>query len=226
MAPKRKWKVKTQVDPSAKGDADKAPAQQQDKPEPVDDGGVDNIAAPVAYAIPIKSDGFWDRVSRTVKQSVMKCFCLDDEVGLWDRQDAFDKDVARERLVTLEHYRGMSVTESVVKQLHDINHLEVKQVPRFVGHVVDALRIKLGMGAADPTVPGNRELVRREAAKIMRDWNVRHRDAAAHLLLVERAFFTEGVHERPTTWRVDSIKRSRLLTCLIGERGLEPKFDY
>ncbi len=184
------------------------------------------VRGPVAFAIPLAEEGFWEGVGRTLKQATMKCFCFGEEVALWERQRMFDRELARERVNTLHAYAERTVTQSVVETLHDFNVEEVHHVPRFVGHVVDALRIKLGMGATDRTVPGNVSLVRAEAARMMRDWNVRHRDAAAHLLLIERAFFNENVHERPTTWRVDCKKRSKFIGWLLGRTDDSPKFDY
>lgn len=192
-------------------------------------GGPDGeapIRGPIAFAIPVGTEGFWEGVGRTLRQATMKCFCFGEEVALWERQREFDRELARERVATLHAYAERTVTQTVVETLHQFNEDSVHHVPRFVGHVVDALRIKLGMGATDKTVPGNVALVRAEAARMMRDWNVRHRDAAAHLLLIERAFFNENVHERPTTWRVDCKKRSRFIGWLVGRSDGGPKFDY
>jgi hypothetical protein len=183
------------------------------------------VDPPVVFNVVPPREGFWDKFGRTFKQAVMRCFCFGEEVALWERQRAFDRYVAEERVTTLKVHNN-TATESVVDQLHLVNSEEVHHVPRFVGHVVDALRIKLGMGAADRSVPGNVALVRAEAARMMRDWNVRHRDAAAHLVLIERAFFTENVHERPTTWRVASRKASRLLRFLLDRGDEGPRFDY
>lgn len=188
--------------------------------------GAPAMRGPIAFTVPVESEGWWDGFSRTYKQAVMKCLCFGEEVTLWERQRAFDRELARERVYTLQTYTDRSVTETVVDTLHDFNQETVHHVPRFVAHVVDALRIKLGIGAADRTIPGNVALVRAEAARMMREWNVRHRDASAHLLLIERAFFTENVHERPTTWRVDCNKRSRFMRWFLGRADESPKFDY
>lgn len=190
---------------------------------PPQNGGV---APARVFAVTTATPGFWEETGRVFKQALMKCFCFGEEVALWERQREFDGETSRERTTTLKMYADHTVTETVVQELHEVNSEVVHQVPRFVGHAVDVLRVKLGMGAADRSVPGNVALVRAEAAKLMRDWNVRHRDAAAHLLLIERAFFTSGVHERPTTWRVDSTRRSRLMAFFLGRADTSPQFDY
>jgi hypothetical protein len=184
------------------------------------------VALPKHFTIPVVEERWYDTLGRTFKQALMRCFCFGEEVQLWERERAFDAETRRERVTTLARYADHTVTETVVAATHALNEERVHQVPRFVGHAVDVLRVKLGMGAADRSVPGNVALVRAEAAKLMRDWNVRHRDAAAHLLLIERAFFTEGVHERPVTWRVDCTRRSRLMAFFLGRADNNPQFDY
>lgn len=184
------------------------------------------VTPPVCFSIPEYEETWCDTLGRTLKQAFMRCFGFGGAVQMWERERAFDHAVRDERVTTLSHYANHTVTETVVADTHSLNEERVHQVPRFVGHAVDVLRVKLGMGAADRSVPGNVALVRAEAAKLMRDWNVRHRDAAAHLLLIERAFFTEGVHERPITWRVDCTRKSRLMAFFLGRSDSSPKFDY
>lgn len=91
-----------------------------------------------------------------------------------------------------------------------------KVQPRFVAQVVVALRCKLGLGAKDRAVPGNVELVRREAAKIMRSWGVRDMDASTHLMYIERCFFEDSVHDALPDWRARAARRGRLCKWLFG----------
>lgn len=95
--------------------------------------------------------------------------------------------------------------------------------PKFVVQVVLALRCKLGLGAKDKSIPGNVELVRREAAKIMRAWGVRDHDASVHLRYVERCFFEETTHDRLPDWRIRAAQRGRLYRWLFKDKP--PKYD-
>jgi len=85
--------------------------------------------------------------------------------------------------------------------------------------------MKLGMGAMDRSVAGNVAVVRAEAAKMLREWNVRHKDAAAHLLVIERCFFEDDSHYRITTWRARARRRSRFVRAFISGSD-PPGFDY
>jgi len=96
--------------------------------------------------------------------------------------------------------------------------------PRFVAQVVVALRCKLGLGAKDRAVPGNVELVRREAAKIMRSWGVRDMDASVHLLYIERCFFEDSVHDALPDWRARAARKGRLCRWLF--RDTTATFDF
>lgn len=96
--------------------------------------------------------------------------------------------------------------------------------PRFVAHIVVALRCKLGLGAADHTVPGNVELVRREAAKMMRSMNVRDVDASAHLKYIERCFFEIRTHDALPEWRARAARQSRFVKWIF--RDSAPQFDF
>lgn len=96
--------------------------------------------------------------------------------------------------------------------------------PKFVAQLVVALRMRLGLGACDPNIPGNRELVRREIAKIMRERNVRAMDASVHLRWVERCFFEEFTHDRLPDWRARAVSKSRLVRWLFNDN--QPQYDY
>jgi len=96
--------------------------------------------------------------------------------------------------------------------------------PKFVAQVVVALRCKLGLDAKDRAVPGNVSLVRREAAKIMRSWNVRDADASMHLAWVEKCFFEESVHDRLPEWRARAARQGKLLRWLFKDDP--PTYDF
>lgn len=112
--------------------------------------------------------------------------------------------------------RDETVQETVCRIVETNGH-EVKHVPKLVANVTVALRMKLGLGAMDRSVPGNVAVVRAEAAKLLREWNVRKMDAAAHLLLIEKCFFEDDTHYRVTTWRARAAKESRLVRWLLGK---------
>jgi len=180
---------------------------------------------PEALEIPYFGESWWAQAKRSVKRLVMKCCCQGDEVQYWDREVAMDKAVRREMMKTLAPKPNMTLQERVVADVERVNAKTVKHVPRLVAEVVVALRCKLGMGAQDSRVPGNVALVRAEAAKMMRDWNVRAKDAAAHLVEVERCFFEDDCHYRVSTWRARGVRNSRFFKWFIGSR--EPVgFDY
>lgn len=65
-------------------------------------------------------------------------------------------------------------------------------VPRFVASVVIAVRAKIGQRPA--TTEGNKELVEREALRLMREYRVKEVDIVGHLPLIVRAYFHEDIH--------------------------------
>jgi len=100
----------------------------------------------------------------------------------------------------------------------------VEVQPRFVAQVVTALRMKLGLGAKDRSVPGNVALVRREAAKLMRHWNVRDTDASVHLRWVERCFFEDDTHDALPEWRARAVQKSWFVKWVFGNK--QPSYDF
>jgi len=125
----------------------------------------------------------------------------------------------------LTAYADHTVVETVVAQVNAATTTEVKHVPRLVANVTVALRAKLGLGAMDRSVPGNVALVRAEAAKALREWNVRTMDAAAHLHEVERCFFEDDTHYRVSTWRARAAGRSRFMRWFLGVNK-PVRFDF
>lgn len=92
----------------------------------------------------------------------------------------------------------------------------VRHQPRIVVDCVVSLRLKLGTGAMDRTVPGNEALVRSEAAKMLRESNMRRKDASAHLDMVEECFFGENTHYNNTRWREKLSEESFMTRLLYG----------
>jgi hypothetical protein len=177
-------------------------------------------AAPVCESTPIleAKEGWWRwrKFSDGVKRAVLRCFCLGDVVADWEHDVRFKRSVAtemRQHVLTLDKE---TVQRRIELQVEEVAGVEVHHVPRLVANVTVALRMKLGLGAMDRSVPGNVALVRAETAKMLREWNLRKMDAAAHLLLVEKCFFEDDTHYRVTTWRARAAKRSRLVKWLIG----------
>jgi len=94
---------------------------------------------------------------------------------------------------------------------------KVVAMPRLVATVVVGMRMKLGMSAMDRSVPGNVPLVRRTAARLLRDYNVREVDAAAHLELIEKAFFGDDTHFVVGRARSRACAKSRFVKWLLGD---------
>ncbi len=94
---------------------------------------------------------------------------------------------------------------------------EVKECPRFAVHVAMALRAKLGVGALDRNVPGNVVLVRSRIAAALKDYNVRSRDKAAHMALIENIFFEDDTYTHVTQTRKRLAMRSKFAKWLLGD---------
>jgi len=185
----------------------------------------DRYDEPVAMDIPHFEEPWYQRVGRNVKRAMLKCFCLGELAECWDREVAMSAAIRQEMMTTFVPDEGRTVQEQVVADVERLNAHKVKHIPRLVVEVVVALRCKLGMGAQDRSIPGNVSVVRAEAAKMLRDWNVRAKDAAAHLVEIERCFFEDDSHYRVTTWRARGVRNSRFFRWFIGKN--EPVgFDY
>jgi len=87
----------------------------------------------------------------------------------------------------------------------------VRAVPAFTAAVVTSLRCKLGQRPG--STPGNKEVVEREALRLMRDYNVREIDRITHLPLIIRAYFNEDVHYRAVT---HASRMSKFQKWLLG----------
>lgn len=177
------------------------------------------------YAVRPPRVSFWRKWVDAVKRGTMRALCCGGVADDWDREIAFKRDVRSEMMRHVGVTPHTTVEEEVCQSVLDTNRNEVKHVPRLVAQVVVALRMKLGMGAMDRSVPGNVAVVRAEAAKMMREWNVRTKDAAAHLLEVERCFFEDDTHYRVSTWRARACQRSRFLRWFLGQNP-GTSFDY
>lgn len=180
------------------------------------------------FEIPGEYVSSWDwleRSVRSVKRAVMKCFCMDELVRDWDHEVKMDRAYRRTMLTTMRVPANRRLEDHLVEEVHQINAQQVHHIPKLVVEVTVALRCKLGMGAMDRSVPGNVSVVRAEAARLLRGWNVRKKDAAAHLVEIERCFFEDDTHYRVSTWRARGVRNSRFFRWFIGRK--EPVgFDY
>jgi len=188
-------------------------------------GGKAANASAATIAVPhLRTHWFVTQV-RAAKRAILTLTWNSEIAECWEREELMNHLINREMLTTTRVVGLTPVHETVVAEVHRINKDVVSHIPRLVVEVVVALRCKLGVGAQDRRVPGNVSVVRAEAAKMMRDWNVRNKDAAAHLLEIEKCFFEDETHYRVTTWRARVARKSRFLRWFIGTN--EPVgFDY
>lgn len=177
------------------------------------------------YAIEIPKEPLCDRITRFFKQTVLRCCFMGDVVAEWETERKFDRDVNKHMVLQTLPEINKTVIETVVAITHHVNERRVCKVPRLVAHVTVALRMKLGLGAMDASVKGNVSLVRAQAAKLMRDWGLRDKDASAHLYDVERCFFANDVHYRLTNWRSRAIAKS-LIARMMFSKDEPPRFDF
>jgi len=89
----------------------------------------------------------------------------------------------------------------------------VRIVPRFAAAVIAEMRCRLGQ--LNVGVPGTRLIVEREATRLMRNYNVRSVDAAAHLPLIVREYFLADVHYRVAT---HEARMTRFQRWMAGAR--------
>jgi hypothetical protein len=97
----------------------------------------------------------------------------------------------------------------------------------YPDRVVEAaleLRTKFGMSVMNRATPGNIELVRVNVPKALAKQNVRLKEQAAMLPLVEDAFFDADLLYRIPTAKRRAIKRSWLVRCFMSEE--QHKFDF
>lgn len=177
------------------------------------------------FAIPLLREGSWESIWRVAKFHVLRAVGFGHVVGEWKRDNEFRNAVSEEMRLTLPLPADKSIQQVVVEHVHRMNSTQVHHVPRLVAQVTVALRMKLGLGAMDRSVAGNVAVVRAEAAKMLREWNVRNVDAAAHLLEIERCFFRDDTHYAITNWRARAISSSRFLRWFLGKEE-HVSFDY
>lgn len=168
--------------------------------------------------------GCWDLILRWLRRAALVCICLGSVCDDWAVDEAIRAEVSAEML---ESDGGVGdvgpavADECGLAKVSGGSHAVV-HVPRFVAASVAALRVKLGLGVMETggaVGAANLALVRREAAKLMRDWGVRDMDGAAHLLLIERAFFEDDTHYHTTLWRERAAKKSRVARALLPQQG-------
>lgn len=136
----------------------------------------------------------------------------DDIVEHMDRCDAFAVEVERCML-----YAPPTQAE-VVAECEALARCNgpVRPIPRLVASAVVGLRMKLGRSAMDKDVEGNIHLVRRTATRLLKGYNMREVDAAAHLELIEEAFFGDDTHYFVGRARSRACKKSKFVKWLLG----------
>lgn len=180
------------------------------------------------------SYSWWD----TTVRSLMMCMGMEDIVADWDSHEVVRTEVSRAMLSSyhcvVHSEDGKTATpttgvEAVVSraELQTLDNFtgerEVRLVPKLVAASVVAVRMKLGMGSMDRNAPGNLATVRAELAKLVRGYNVREVDGAAHLAFMEEAYFNDSTHFKVPTWRARACQRSRLVRWFFGKE--EPGYD-
>ncbi len=184
--------------------------------EPTSDTGVAN--API-LRVPVRVSRLVSWGDRFVNWWVRKCVpsVVDDMIDA----ELIESEISQE-MVRPRAGNAFAVVEECGLNA-DQEPQEVCVVPRLVAEAVVALRMKLGRGVMvrdGPTGAANLAVVRAEAAKLLRDWNVRNRDAAAHLYNIEKAFFEDDTHYRVPDWRAAAAKKSRFLRWFMGANDL------
>jgi len=182
-------------------------------------------AMPIVVDSPTGFISVLGNFKRTLQRAVLQCCLAQESVDSWDREIQMDKAVRREMIVIDQIGDDTTIEEHVVSYVHDANAEMVHHVPKLVANVVVALCAKLGLQAMDRAMPGNVVLVRAEAARMMRDWNVRTKDAAAHLHLVEKYFFGDNTHYHISSWRARHSRKSRFVRWVLGEKN-DCSFDF
>lgn len=183
---------------------------------------------PTLPIMPESEQGFFKTFAdtfRAFKHGLLKCGCAGETVASWEREQVFRKAVRREMLIVDELCENVTTEQYVADFTHNSNVEVVHHIPKLVANVVVALRCKLGLQAMDRKVPGNVVLVRSEAARMLRDWNVRNKDAAAHLHLIEKYFFDDNTHYHISTWRARHSRRSRFVKWVLGKED-DVSFDF
>lgn len=236
--------------PDEVGLPDGCPASPQgssspsDGPETSSDGlGLDNpdsassmssVMSTLALS-PRSSNGFVIEPIRTcvydggwvgkVKRGILRMFCAGDVADAWDQDAHFQHATSVELCRALRTPAKQKPEETLRNHVEQVNKQRIHHVPRIVAQATVALRMKLGIGATNRDIPGNVALVRAEAARLLRGWNVRTSDAAAHLVAIERCFFNDDTHFQLTNWRAKAVKNSRFMRWFLGSQD-SPVFDY
>lgn len=183
------------------------------------------IVTPPTFKVTVEREHWWDKLKRRVLSTVLVGCFMGSVADEWSRDRVFKECVKHEMCSSVTTDSETTVVEAVVAEVREKCETHVEHVPKFVAEMTVALRVKLGLGAMDRSVPGNVVLVRSEIAKTMRSWNVRNKDAAAHLHLVEQCFFEDDTHYRVSNWRARACKRSRIVRWVLG--SAEPvRFDF
>jgi len=162
------------------------------------------------------------KVRRVVNCALRKCVGNSDFDEYVELEDRRRREYRREMLESRpDGFVKYDRPDLVHDPRPDDEDTRVRTVTHRSSLVVEAvimLRLTLGTGAMDRTVPGNVALVRAEAAKYLRERpNMRKKDAAAHLDLVEECFFDDLTHYNTTRWR-RRLEQESFLTRLLYSR--------
>ena len=152
------------------------------------------------------------------------------EVGFWERVLRWwVGETERENLETVEWFEKECSEAAVCGMFEDEDEKEVinvllkrnervKAVPRFAVHVAMALRAKLGLSAMNRNTPGNVGLVRSRICAELKRYNVRDKDRAAHLQLIENVFFEDSTYHHVSDTRKRLASESKFCKWLMGGR--------
>nr|WBY66490.1 MAG: hypothetical protein [Eriocheir sinensis tombusvirus 2] len=162
--------------------------------------------------------GFFGNMVVSVKKTILKCIGAGDLVRDWEADTAFRNAVSREMTISRDY--GSKGPAALLQKKGDA---PVEVYPHFAAAVAVGLRMKLGVGAMVRT-PDNIALVRREIPRMLRDYNVRQMDLAAHLDVIEAAFFDDQTHGRVARWRSRAARRNRFVRWLVGQQP--PAYDW
>lgn len=152
------------------------------------------------------------------------------EIGFWEKiLRWWVGETERTNLETVEWFEKECSEVAVCGKYNDddekevINELltrdgRIKAVPRFTVHVAMALRAKLGLSVMNRNTPGNVELVRSRICAELKRYNVRDKDRAAHLQLIENVFFEDSTYHHVSDTRKRLASKSKFCKWLMGGR--------
>lgn len=171
------------------------------------------------HAIPERREHWWPKFWKSLavgaQKTLMYTCCQGEHVASWELHEDIKRDTAKAMLEHIAVPSDRTMQSVIAEGVKRVAEKDVKLVPRLVADAVAKLRIKLGSGAINRSVPGNITLVRAETAKLLRHYGLRDMDASAHLAEVERCFFEDDEHYRVTAWRASAAQSSLLVRMFV-----------